>query len=263
MSAILRLRPLIQRTSLQLSLPVKLHLAKDDTSCAKHSLSNSSAYLFSQSLIPWRVRRDRPFRDHVFSPSESNIEESKRCSSTNAPHQRNIFLVVISGWLLCKDGDFWKERSSHKLYLKANRLCRMRKGIHIDLCWKKYGAGGRVVILLYLWIITLTVYQCYQTILPFTTAPLRPQPDLGLCADWTDLTCFCGGKGRKTEIRREIHLTCGIKEANLGYWLPLPGQVLSVTMYRYVHWPRTKACHIHWALWSQEFTPPSWSTHFK
>lgn len=69
--------------------------------------------------------------------------------------------------LLCKQGDFWKEKSSHKLYLNADRLCRMRKNSHIDLFLKKaWGMGCRVVTLLCLWIITLTVHPLSKPFYP-------------------------------------------------------------------------------------------------
>lgn len=131
MSTILRPRPLIQTTSIQLSLPVKLHLPKDDTSWAKHFLSNSSVYLSSQSLTPWRVGRDRPFRAHAFSPSTSDTEESKWCcgsSSTNAPHELGIFLVVISSYFISKET---LERRNHLISCGGKgRKKDMRREIH-------------------------------------------------------------------------------------------------------------------------------------
>lgn len=115
-----------------------------------------------------RMGRDRPFRNHVFLPSKSNTEERKGCCFFF--HEcSSLTHCFPSGQirLLCKQGDFWKEKSSHKLYLNTDRLCRMRKDSHIDLSLKKaWGMGCRVVTLLCLWIITLTVHPLSKPFYP-------------------------------------------------------------------------------------------------
>lgn len=117
-----------------------------------------------------RVGRDRAFRDHVFLPSKSSIEESKWryvSSSMNAPHSLSIFLVVLAGYYVSKET---LERRNHPIDVPERWQVYAERGrTPLLTCpWKgtEWGWGDGVVALLCLWIITLTGHQRSQPLYP-------------------------------------------------------------------------------------------------